>query len=228
MYELFIANKNYSSWSLRPWALMTAQQIPFTETLVPFIEGENRDRFLKFAPNARVPCLHHDGRVIWDSLSIIEYLAERHTGVWPADPTARAWARSATAEMHSGFTALRANRPMCIGVRVTPAETNAATGADIARIDELWREGLSRFGGPYLAGAAFTAVDAFFCPVAWRALTYGIPLSGEAAAYAERLRNHPAMVAWEKAALAETWREPGHDAEIAAIGTLTADLRAAP
>ncbi|MFZ1679628.1 MAG: glutathione S-transferase, partial [Rhizobiaceae bacterium] len=115
MYELFIANKNYSSWSLRPWVLMTALAIPFRETLVRFIEGENRDRFLKFAPNARVPCLHHDGLVIWDSLAIVEYLAERHSGVWPADMTARAWARSAAAEMHSGFSALRSSRPMCIG-----------------------------------------------------------------------------------------------------------------
>lgn len=226
MYELFIANKNYSSWSLRPWVLMTVLGIPFKETLVPFVEGSNRERFLKFAPNATVPCLHHDGRIVWDSLAIAEYLAERHAGVWPADAGARAWARSATAEMHSGFSALRANRPMNIGIRVEPASTDAATAANIARIDELWCEGLDRFGGPFLAGSAFTAVDAFFCPVAYRVQSYGIPLSAKAAAYGERVRALPAMQAWEKAGLAETMREPGHDAEIAAIGRLVADLRA--
>jgi glutathione S-transferase len=226
MYELFIANKNYSSWSLRPWVLMTTLGIPFKETLVPFIEGSNHERFRKFAPNATVPCLHHDGRVVWDSLAIAEYLAERHEGVWPKDEGARAWARCAAAEMHSGFSALRANRPMNIGIRVEPAETNAATAANIARIDELWCEGLDRFGGPFLAGREFSTVDAFFCPVAYRAQSYAIPLSAKAAAYAERLRALPAMQAWEKAGLAETMREPGHDAEIAGIGRVVADLRA--
>lgn len=226
MYELFIANKNYSSWSLRPWALMKALAIPFRETLVQFIEGDNFDRFRQFTPNGRVPCLHHDGRIVWDSFAIAEYLAERHDGVWPKDEAARAWARAAAAEMHSGFTALRANRPMNIGIRVAPAQTDAATAADIARIDELWREGLDRFGGPFLAGKDFTAVDAFFAPVAYRAQTYGIALSDTADAYAGRLRALPFLKEWEEAGLAETMREPGHDAEIAAIGKVVADLRA--
>lgn len=226
MYELFIANKNYSSWSLRPWAVLTALGISFKETLVPFIEGSNRDRFRAFSPNARVPCLHHDGRVVWDSLAIIEYLAERHDGVWPKDDDARAWARSAAAEMHSGFSAVRANRPFNLGIRVEPAFTDTATAADIARIDELWREGLERFGGPWLAGAAFTAVDAFYAPIVFRAQTHGIAFSGAATAYAERLRALPALKAWEAAGLAETMREPGHDAEIAGLGRLIADFRA--
>lgn len=226
MYELFIANKNYSSWSLRPWALMKAIGIPFRETLVHFIEGANYDRFRKFAPNGKVPCLHHDGRVVWDSFAIAEYLAERHAGVWPKDEAARAWARSAAAEMHSGFSALRNNRPMNIGIRVEPASTDAATAADIARIDELWCEGLNRFGGPFLAGGDFTAVDAFFAPVAYRMQTYGIPMSEKSLAYAARLRALPFLKKWEEAGLAETMREPGHDAEIAAIGGVIADLRA--
>ncbi|MBK8458306.1 MAG: glutathione S-transferase [Phyllobacteriaceae bacterium] len=225
MYELFIANKNYSSWSLRPWAVMKALGIPFRETLVHFIDGANFDRFRKFAPNGKVPCLHHDGRIVWDSLAIAEYLAERHDGVWPKDEAARAWARSAAAEMHSGFSTLRNHRPMNIGVRIEPASTDAATAADIARIDELWCEGLERFGGPFLAGAAFTAVDAFFSPVAYRAQTYGIVLSDKAADYAAHLRAQPFLMEWEEAGLAETMREPGHDAEIAAIGKLVADLR---
>ncbi len=101
-YTLYIANKNYSSWSLRPWLLMTELGIAFAEKLIPF-EESNHANFKAFAPSAKVPCLHDDGMVVWDSLAIMEYLAEHHAGVWPEDATARAWARSASAEMHAGF-----------------------------------------------------------------------------------------------------------------------------
>ena len=120
MYTLHIANKNYSSWSLRPWLLMRMLAIPFEERLTPFPTGSSWSLFRPFSPNGRVPCLIDDGWAVWDSLAIAEYLAERHAGVWPSDARARAWARSAAAEMHSSFTALRNACPMSCGVRVQP------------------------------------------------------------------------------------------------------------
>ena len=165
MYELFIANKNYSSWSLRPWVLMKALGIPFTERMIPFASPEeNRAAFLKFSPNGKVPCLVDDGNAIWDSLAIAEYLHERHPGVWPADARARAWARSAAAEMHSGFATLRNICGMNCGVRVKLNAISPDLQRDVSRIAELWNDGLTRFGGPFLAGRNFTNADAFFCP----------------------------------------------------------------
>ena len=107
MYTLFIANKNYSSWSLRPWVLMRSLEVPFEERIVPLEQGSCWDSYRKFSPNGRVPCLHDGDTVVWDSLAITEYLAERHPGVWPTDAATRAWARSASAEMHSGFRVIR-------------------------------------------------------------------------------------------------------------------------
>ena len=225
MTTLYIANKNYSSWSLRPWLLMRELGIAFDEKLVPFSEGSNHDSFKAFAPNAKVPCLHVEGEIVWDSLAIIEYLAERHAGVWPADSGARTWARCASAEMHSGFSALRNACSMNCGIRVQLHAISPALQSDIARIDALWNEGLARFGGPFLAGAQFGAVDAMFAPIAIRAQTYGLALSDKAAAYAQRLRELPAMRLWYEAALSETWREPGHEAEAKAAGTWLQDLR---
>ena len=226
MYELYIGNKNYSSWSLRPWVLMRALDIAFEEHLVPFAEGSNWKKFRQFAPNGLVPCLHDGGTVVWDSLAIAEYLAERQPGVWPEDDAARAWARSAAAEMHSGFSALRNQCPMNCGVRVTLDEIDSALERDIARLDELWRDGLERFGGPFLAGVGFTAVDAFYAPVAFRVQTFGLPLTDVAQQYSDRLLVHPAMQDWYTAGLTEPWRETEHEREIAAAGTVTADLRA--
>ena len=226
MYTLHIANKNYSSWSLRPWVLLRELGIPFEEVLHRFAEGSNREAFRAFSPNGLVPCLH-DGEIrVWDSLAIVGHVAERHPEVWPADPLARAWARSAAAEMHSGFGTLRERCTMNCGIRIRLDTIEPALQQDIARIDELWNEGLARFGGPFLAGERFTAVDAFFAPVAFRVLTYGLALSDAASAYAERLRALPAMKEWEAAGLAETWREPAHEAEAQRAGTLLADLRA--
>jgi glutathione S-transferase len=227
MYVLHIANKLYSSWSLRPWLLMRESGIPFTEHQVPFAAQNNREAFRAFSPAGTVPCLQDGGRVVWDSLAITEYLAERHPGLWPADADARAWARCAAAEMHSGFGALRGFCPMHCGLRIRTGTLSPALAQDIGRVDELWQEGLSRFGGPFLAGAAFTAVDAFFAPVAFRVQTYGLPLSPAAAEYGARLLALPGMRDWEKAALAEPWSEPGHEAEARAVGTLVADLRKA-
>ncbi len=224
MYILFIGNKNYSSWSLRPWLLMQQLALPFTERLTAFGSCVFQD----FSPSGRVPCLHDAATVVWDSLAIVEYLAERHAGVWPADATARAWARCATAEMHAGFANLRNHCGMNCGVRVRLHETSAALGEDIARIDALWREGLDRFGGPYLAGADFSAVDAFFAPVAFRVRSYALPLSAAAKAYAERLLNLPAMRRWYAEALREPWRDQTHEEEIRLYGTLLEDLRTPP
>jgi glutathione S-transferase len=226
MYELYIANKNYSSWSLRPWVLMRALAIAFDEKLMHFEPGSNRARFRRFAPNARVPCLHDGRTVVWDSLAIVEYLAERHDGVWPVDATARAWARCAAAEMHSGFGELRSRCSMNCGLRVQLHEMGDGLMADIARIDELWTEGQARYGGPYLAGARFTAVDAFFAPVVFRVQTYDLPLHPSARGYAKHMLGHAAMREWYEAGIAETWRDASHEDEVTAVGAVRADYRA--
>jgi len=226
VYRLHIANKNYSSWSLRPWITLRELGIPFEERLTVFAPGSNWARFRDFSPNGKVPCLVDGPTVVWDSLAIVEYLAERHAGVWPADPVARAWARSAAAEMHSGFGTLRNECSMCVGVRIALHRVSEALGRDVARIDALWSEGLARFGGPFLAGAAFTAVDAFFVPVAFRVRTYGLALGAPAAAYARRLLELPSTREWEAAALRETWRDEAHESEVLAAGTLLEDHRA--
>jgi len=222
MFTLYIANKNYSSWSLRPWVLMKHLGIAFDERLVPFGADAN---FKAFSPTGKVPCLVDGDITVWDSLAIIEYIAESHPAAWPADKLARAWARSAAAEMHAGFATVRNVCGMNCGIRVKLHEFPAALRAEWERIDQLWCEGLDRFGGPFLAGNSFTAVAAFFAPVAFRVQTYSPPLSSRAAAYAEHLRSVPAMKAWYEAALAERWRDEPHDAEARAVGTWTADLR---
>jgi glutathione S-transferase len=225
MYELYIANKNYSSWSLRPWVLMKTLGIPFVEHVTPFKPGSNFEAFRAFSPTGKVPCLRDGGLVVWDSLGIAGYLAERHAGLWPDDLAARTWARCAAAEMHSGFTALRNHCGMNLGVRVRLREWPAALLADVRRLDELWNEGLERFGGPFLAGATFGIVDAFFCPVAYRVRTYDIPLGRTALGYVQRLLELPAMREWEAAGLAEHWRDEAHEEEIAQYGDVVADLR---
>lgn len=228
MYELYIANKNYSSWSLRPWVLMRELNIPFEERNVIFAAKMNWESFRSFSPTGQVPCLKDGQILVWESLAIVEYLAERHEGVWPAEAEARAWARSAASEMHAGFSTLRSRCPMSCGIRVKLHEMPEALARDIKRIGELWNEGLSRFGGPFLAGQKFTAVDAFFAPVAFRIQSYNLTLDDASMAYAQRLLALPAMKSWYEAGLAETWREPGHEAESAGAGTLLEDLRAAP
>lgn len=224
-YTLVTANRNYSSWSLRPWVLMRALGIAFEDRIEPFLAPENYDAFRLFSPTGQVPVLIDGERTVWDSLGIALYLAERHDGVWPSDGDARAWAVCAAAEMHGGFAALRNERTMNVGVRVDPVRGSDALDRNVARITELWAEGLDRFGGPWLAGADFTAVDAFFAPVAFRVRTYGIDVGPKGLAWVERIIAHPAMREWEDAALAETWREAGHEAELAASGSITADFR---
>jgi glutathione S-transferase len=225
MYELYIANKNYSSWSLRPWILMKEPAIPFIERLRVFGEGSNWDAFRQFSPTGRVPCLHDGALVVWDSFGITEYLAERHAGVWPVSQPARAYARCAAAEMHSGFSALRQHCSMSCGQRVRLHAMPAALQTDIARVQELWKQGLQTFGGPYLAGAAFSAVDGFFCPVAFRVQSYGLQLEADCMAYVQRLLALKGMRDWYEAALIEKWRDSGHEQEVAASGVILQDLR---
>lgn len=225
-YTLITANRNYSSWSLRPWVLMTALGIPFADRIEPFQRLDNYDAFRAFSPTGQVPVLIHGDRTIWDSLGIVMYLADRHDGVWPADPDARAWAMCAVAEMHGGFGALRNERTMTVGQRVTPQGGSSALAKDVTRLAALWAEGIERFGGPWLTGPAFSAVDAFYAPVAFRVRTYGIDIGPTGALWVETMLAHPAMQTWERAALAETFREEGHEAEVAAAGLVTEDHRA--
>lgn len=225
MFTLHIANKNYSSWSLRPWVLMRTLNIPFTEQIHPLDVGSSWNSYRTFSPNGRVPCLQDGDQTVWDSLAIAEYLAETWPHVWPADKTARAWARSASAEMHSGFQTLRNNCGMSCGHRIQMHAISPALQKDITRVDELWNEGLRKFGGEFLAGEKFTAVDAFFAPVAFRFQTYGLPLTSAAKDYLARLLDLPAMQEWYASGLAETWREPEHEQEILAAGKLLVDLR---
>lgn len=225
MFTLHIANKNYSSWSLRPWVLMRTLNIPFNEQLHPFDTGTNWEVYRTFSPSGKVPCLQDGELHVWDSLAIAEYLAEVYPHVWPADKTARTWARSASAEMHSGFQTLRNICGMSCGHRIQMHEISPALQKDIVRIDELWNEGLRKFNGAFLAGEKFTAVDAFFAPVAFRFQTYGLPLTGPAQEYLARLLSLNSMQEWYASGLAETWREPGHEQEILAAGSLLADLR---
>jgi glutathione S-transferase len=223
-YTLITANRNYSSWSLRPWLLMKGLGIAFEDRLEPFTKPQNYDEFRAFSPTGQVPVLLHEGRTLHDSMGITLYLADRHDGVWPTDPDARAWAQCAAAEMHSGFAALRNDCTMNVGVRVKLKPMSDALKANVARIRELWEDGLARFGGPYLAGPEFSAVDAFFAPVAYRARTYGLDV-GHGQAWVDHIIAHPAMQQWETEALAESWREIGHEEELLSCGAIIADFR---
>ena len=223
-YTLVTANRNYSSWSLRPWVLMKALGIPFADRIEPFTAAVNYEAFRAFSPTGQVPVLLDGERTVWDSLGIVLYLAERHDGIWPQDEAARAFAQCAVAEMHGGFSALRNQCPMNVGVRVRMAPHDAALARDVARIRELFDDGLDRFGGPWLAGPDFTAMDAFYAPVAFRIRTHGLDV-GRAQNWVDRILAHSAMRQWEEEALAESWREPGHETEVGASGEIVEDFR---
>jgi glutathione S-transferase len=225
-YTLITANRNYSSWSLRPWLLMKALGIAFEDRIEPFAKPDNFEDFRAFSPTGQVPLLLDGARTVWDSLGIAMYLAERHDGVWPEDEDARAFAQCVVAEMHGGFGALRGDCTMNVGVRVTPKPMSQALRRNVARVREIFEQGLGRFGGPWLTGPSFTAADAFYAPVAFRIRTYGLD-TGKGQAWVEQVLAHPAMREWETQALAETWREEGHEAELASCGAITADYRQA-
>lgn len=216
-YRIEIGNKRYSSWSLRGWLALDAFGLAYDERVTPLNTTDFEALQAAMAPARQVPVLlvaetGASQQVIWDSLAIAEFLAERHpeAGHWPADPAHRARARCLAAEMHSSFGALRREMPMQIGVDLSGRGRAAGVDADIARIDQLWTETLAAYGGggPYLFGASFTITDAFFAPVASRFETYGVALSDPAARYAAALRAHPSMLKWRAAAKAEPWIEP--------------------
>ena len=223
MYTLHIGNKNYSSWSLRPWILMRELGIPFTERM-HFFGATFNARVEAKSPSGRVPVLHDGERVVWDSLGIAEYLAERHEGVWPKDAGERAWARCVAAEMHSSFATLRTLCSMSCGTRMKVKQPSEALRQDIARLEAIFTEGLARSGGPFLCGK-FGAVDAFFCPVAFRWQTYGFELSQRSREYVQRLLALPGMKEWYAAALAEPQRDEPHEREVLEYATLLQDLR---
>jgi glutathione S-transferase len=205
MYTLYIANRNYSSWSLRGWLCVKLSGAPF-ETVVGALKGQGQNsEFRAFSPNGLVPCLHDGDVVVWESIAIAEYLAERHAGMWPEDRKARAYARSVCAEMHAGFRDLRYDMTMCIRERVDVRPWSPALQADIDRIAAIWNEARETFGAgePFLFGR-FGIADAFFAPVAFRFQTYGVSPRGAAGEYAKSLLAHPFLVEWQQAALAES------------------------
>ncbi|MDO9249307.1 MAG: glutathione S-transferase family protein [Phenylobacterium sp.] len=204
--ELLIGTRRWSSWSLRPWLALKRTGTPFTETLIA-LRQENNATYEAIRPVSRsglVPALKDGELVVWDSLAICEYLAERFPAakLWPDDPVARAMGRSASAEMHSGFQALRQECPMAIDLEPRQADLSEATARNVARITELWNELLGRFGGPYLLGD-WSIADAFYAPVASRFRTYGIKPTGAAGAYVATILETPEFLEWEAAARAE-------------------------
>jgi glutathione S-transferase len=207
--KLVIGNKNYSSWSMRPWLAMRANDIAFEEIFVPLYTDNkaDKDRILSFSPAGKVPTLIDGDVAIWDSLAIIEYLAERfpEKKLWPEDRAARAHARSISAEMHSGFLPLRGECGMNLHRPIGAIALSADARANAARIEELWLDCRERYGayGPFLFGA-FTAADAMFAPVVHRFRTYAIELAPKARAYMEAMMALPAFAEWTKAGLAET------------------------
>jgi len=210
-YTLHIGNKNHSSWSLRPWLVMRHTGIPFREELVSLQEDPGKAARLARLPAGRVPVLTDGDTQVWDSLAISEYLAERHPGLWPIHPVARAWARSISAEMHSGFGALRQEMSMDVRARRPQRRRSPALLADLSRVEQIWTESRSRFGagGDFLLGT-FTIADAFYAPVAFRFRTYGVKLAGAAGAYVETLLALPAMKEWESGGAIEE-RLANHD-----------------
>lgn len=230
-YILYIANKRYSSWSMRPWVLLKALGVPFEERLQLFVAGRCQPAFLSFSPSGKVPTLVDEDITVWDSLAIAEYLAEAHPSVWPQDSkAARAFARSAAAEMHTGFEAIRDQCSMNVALRIDlGGPPDAALQRDLDRLEEVWADGLERFGGPWVAGEAFSAADAFFAPVATRIQTFRLPLKNpEAVAYVERLLEHPAVRQWIAEGIAETGREPMHEEDVLRGRRVIQDLSAAP
>jgi glutathione S-transferase len=203
---LYIGNKNYSSWSFRPWLAMEATGIAFEERLIPFdFEGGNT-AIKAISPSGKVPVLEHGTLQVWETLAILEYLAELfpEKGLWPFDRTMRSQARAAASEMASGFFALRSACPFNMHRPFSSIALNDGLKADIERIDRIWRTCLEKFGGPFLFGA-FSAADAMYAPVVSRFETYCLPVSSTAETYMEAVKELPAWKKWRKSALDERW-----------------------
>ncbi|MES2931969.1 MAG: glutathione S-transferase family protein [Pseudomonadota bacterium] len=207
--KLVIANKNYSSWSMRPWVLMTAFGIPFEEIRILFDQPDTANRIAQYSAAGRVPVLVAGEMHVWDSLAICEYLAEQfpEKNLWPRDVAARAMARSICAEMHSGFSALRNAMPMHIRKHYPGKGRTAGAQA------EIWEECMSRYGHHHFLFGEFSIADAYYAPVVMRFRTYGVFIAPALQAYAERVAAHPAVAQWVREALAETEAAPLHDVE---------------
>lgn len=206
---LYIGNKNYSSWSFRPWIAMEATGIPFEEILIPFDFPAGNPRIREISPTGRVPVLLHGSLRVWESLSIIDYVSDLYpeAGLWPKDRAQRAVARSVSMEMLSGFRALRGACPM--NIRRERGKIALADGvmADVLRIETIFRELRGRSGGPFLFGG-FSAADAMFAPVVSRFDTYDLVTASDTLSYMSALKAHPAWLKWEAAARAEPWSVP--------------------
>ncbi|MBR0716116.1 glutathione S-transferase family protein [Bradyrhizobium liaoningense] len=205
---LAIGNKNYSSWSMRPWLALRASGIPFEEVFIPlYTDQADKDKILAFSRAGKVPVLVDGDITVWDSLAIIEYLAERFPDakLWPEDRAARAHARAVCAEMHSGFQALRNECGMNLRRPIGPVALSADAEANIARVQELWLDCRARYGagGPFLFGR-FGAADAMYAPVVHRFRTYAIPVAPEVKAYLDAMMALPAFQEWTTAGIAET------------------------
>lgn len=203
---LYIGNKNYSSWSLRPWLALTTAKIAFEERLIVLFDKNWPAAIAAVSPTGKVPVLHAGGQVICETIAILEYAAELKPELWPADPATRAVARAAAAEMHAGFAALRNHMPMNIRKSLPGKGMGPGVAKDIARVCALWRDCRTRFGqdGPFLFGA-FSNADAMFAPVVSRFTTYAPDLPDDAKAYMAAVQALPAMQAWTAAAKAEPW-----------------------
>jgi glutathione S-transferase len=213
---LLIGNKNYSSWSLRPWLAMKVAGIAFEETVISLDAPDFKSRVTAVSGAGKVPVLVDGGISVWESLAILEYLAEKYptSGLWPRDAPARAHARAAASEMHGGFALLRSQLPMNIRRPVKAHALEDDAKRDIARIDALWSECRARFanGGPFLYGR-FGAADTMYAPVVWRFHTYAVEVSAVAAAYMRTMMELPAWNEWREAALREPWVLPRNEIE---------------
>jgi glutathione S-transferase len=213
MLQLIIGNKNYSSWSFRPWFAMKVPGIEFAETLISLEAADFKSRLMAMSDAGKVPVLLDGDTRVWESLAILEYLAEKFpaAGLWPGDRAARAHARAVASEMHAGFQALRRQLPMNVRRPVIQRQLEADAKADVARIDAIWNECRSRFGapGPFLYGA-FGAADAMYAPVVWRFRTYAVEVSATARDYMHAVTALPAWSEWRDAARREPWVLP-HD-----------------
>lgn len=206
---LYVGNKNYSSWSFRPWIALEAAGVSFTDRVIPFDFAAGNPEFRKISPTGRVPVLHHGEVRVWESLAIIEYAADLFpdAGIWPKDRALRAEARAISMEMLSGFGALRNACPM--NIRRKPGAIDLPEGVrdDVARIETLWKAALACSGGPFLFGA-FSAADAMYAPVVNRLEVYCLTQDEVVLAYMARVKAHPAWQKWQAAALAEPWIVP--------------------
>jgi glutathione S-transferase len=211
MLKLVIANKLYSSWSLRPWMVLSAFDIPFEDIVIPLRQPDSRSRLLEYSPSGKLPALIDGDVTVWESLAIIEYLAEKFSdrAIWPRDSKARAHARAISNEMHGGFQPLRQGCAMHLGARFATPPLTDSLKSNIDRIEDIWSATRNRFGagGPYLFGA-FSAADAMYLPVVSRFETYQIPVREATRTYMDAMLAHPAFLDWRASALKEPWTIP--------------------